>query len=438
MKTLILFLAPLLLLGTTVRRDTLDNGIVVLTVEAHKIPVIEMRAFVRAGSVYDPVGKEGLANIVGSMLLRGTARRSANEIAESIEAVGGVLSSFCREDYVGLTGKVLSKDLALLVDLLSDCLCSPGFDSSEFTRVKRETVSEIMAMVDDPFEVSNREFRRLVFRDHRLAHMPAGYDTTVRILARSDVQEYYAQRFTPNNTFLVFVGDFQKDSLLALLNDKFGNWSRKELVLDEPAEPVEYQKTVGRIVPMKISQAYILLGHLGPSYGAADWLPARLMNYVLGASSMSRIYRMVRSEKGLAYVAYSYFNRYQNGGYFAAEVQTKKDLATEAVITLLDAMRFAQDSMGIGEIVRARNFYTGYFPLTHDSYSEMANLVTQIESEGLGLDYIDRFADNVAEVNLEQMIEAARKYLKPDRYCLLIVGDLKPEDIAVDGIEWME
>ncbi|UCD19471.1 MAG: insulinase family protein [candidate division WOR-3 bacterium] len=438
MKILILFLTPFVLLGTIVERDTLDNGIVVLTVEAHKIPVIEMRAFVRAGSVYDPAGKEGLANIVGSMLLRGTARRSASEIAESIEAVGGVLSSFCREDHVGLTGKVLSKDLTLLVDLLSDCLCNPVFDSSEFARVKRETVSEIKAMADDPFEVSNREFRRLVFRDHKLAHMPVGSDTTVRILARSDAQEYYASRFTPNNTFLVFVGDFEKDSLLARLNAEFGNWPRKELVFDEPAESVEYEKTVGRIVPMNISQAYILLGHLGPRYGTPDWLATRLMNYVLGASSMSRIYRMVRSEKGLAYVAYSYFGRYQNGGYFAAEVQTKKDMAAEAVITLLDAMRFVQDSMGIAEIIRARNFYTGYFPLTHDSYSEMANLVTQIESEGLGLDYIDRFADDVAQVNLEQMTEAARKYLKPDRYCLLIVGDLEPEDIAVEGIEWIE
>ncbi len=438
MKILILFLTPFFLLGTIVERDTLENGIVVLTVEAHKIPVVEMRAFVRAGSVYDPAGKEGLANIVCSMLLRGTARRSAKEIAESIEAVGGVLSSFCREDHVGLTGKVLSKDLMLLVDLLGDCLCNPVFDSSEFVRVKRETFSEIMAMADDPFEVSTREFRRLVFRDHRLAHMPIGYDTTVRILARSDAQEYYASRFMPNNTFLVFVGDFEKDSLLALLKDKFGSWPRKEQVFDEPAKPVEYEKTVGRIVPMKISQAYILLGHLGPGYGTPDWLATRFMNYVLGASSMSRIYKMVRSEKGLAYVAYSYFVRYQNGGYFAAEVQTKKDMTAEAVITLLDAMRFAQDSMGTGDIVRARNFYTGYFPLTHDSYSEVANLVTQIESEGLGLDYIERFADNVAQVNLEQMIEAARKYLKPDRYCLLIVGDLKPEDIAVDGIEWIE
>jgi len=437
-KKIIVFLIPLFCLGTVIERDTLGNGMVVLTVEAHKIPVIEMRAFVRAGSVYDPVGKEGLANIVGNMLLRGTKNRSANEIVESIEFVGGVLSSFTHEDYAGLTGKALSKDLALLVDLLGDCLCNPTFDSTEFTRVKRETISGIRARADDPFDVSNREFRKLIFREHPLAHLPAGYDSTVGMLTQSDAQEYHVSRFMPNNTYLVFVGDFKRDSLMALLNKKFGDWSRGDLTANEPAEPVAFSGTVGRIVPMKISQAYIILGNLGPKYGTPDWLPTRFMNYILGASSMSRIYKMVRSEKGLAYVAYSYFQRYEHGGYFAAEVQTKKDMTTEAVATLLDAMYFAQDSMRGGDLARARNFYTGYFPLTHDSYSEMANLVSQIESEGLGLDYIDKFKGYVGQVSLEQMTAAARKCLQPENYCLLIVGDLKSEDVAIEGIEWLE
>jgi zinc protease len=438
MKRIILLLVPLFCLGITIGRDTLDNGIVVLTVEAHKIPVIEMRAFVKAGSVYDPAGKEGLANIVGNMLMRGTSNRSPNEIVESIEAVGGVLASFCREDYVGLTGKVLSKDLSLLVDLMGDCLLNPAFDTTEFIRVKRETVSGIRTSADDPFEVSNREFRRLVFGEHPLAHLPQGYDTTVGMLTRSDAREYHTSHFMPNRTFLIFVGDFEKDALLMMLNEKFVDWSRREITFDEPVEPVAYSGPVGKIIPMKISQAYIVLGNLGFKYGTPDLLPTRFMNYVLGASSMSRIYKMVRSEKGLAYVAYSYFQRYHHGGYFAAEVQTKKDMATEAVVTLLDAIRFAQDSMGVGDLVRARNFYTGYFPLTHDSYSDMANLVSQIEYEGLGLDYVDRFQDYVAQVSLEQMTAAARRYLEPDNYCLLIVGDLKPDDVAVDGIEWIE
>ncbi|MBE0433666.1 insulinase family protein [candidate division WOR-3 bacterium] len=435
---IMILLIPVLCLATVIERDTLRNGLVALTVEARRIPVIEMRAYVRAGSVYDPAGREGLANIVAEMLLRGTQNRSAQEVVESIESVGGMLSAFCDEDYIGLSGKVLNKDLALLVDLLAECLRRPSFETAEFERLKSEVVSGIRAKADDPVAISTREFRRLVFQDHRLAHLPEGHDTTVAMLTASDVREFYSRKILPDNTFLVFIGDFTRDSLLKLLGGRFGDWERKEVLAIEPERPQPVSQAVGRIVPMKISQAYITLGHVGPGYGAPDWFAARLMNYMLGSRSRSYIWDRVREEKGLAYDAYSYFKRFHWGGYFAAEVQTKKEMATEAVVTVLGAIRQVQDSLRAADVARARNFYTGYFPLTIDSYSKMADLVSQVEIEGLGLNYIDRFEDYVGQVSLEQAAAAAREYLCPDRYCLLIVGDLQPEDIAIDSIEWLE
>lgn len=438
MKRLVALLIPVFCLATAIERDTLDNGLVVLSVEAHRIPVVEVRAYVRAGSTYDPAGKEGLANLTAEMLLRGTRSRSSQEVVETIEGVGGMLTAFCDEDHIGLSAKVLSKDLALLVDLMGDCLRRPALAAAEFERLKGELTTGIRADADDPSALGEREFRRLLFQDRPLAHLPEGHDTSVAALDLADVRGFYARNVAPGNVFLVFVGDVERDSLLGLLASSFGGWERREVLISEPERLQPRSRAVGRIVPMKISQAYITLGHVGPGYGAQDWLATRLMNYVLGARSGSYIWDRVREEKGLAYDAYSYFKRFYAGGYFAAEVQTKKEMATVAIATVLGAMRAVQDSLEAADVARAKNFFTGYFPLTIDSYSDMADLVAQIEIEGLGLDYIDRYEGYIGQITPEQVVQAARDHLYPDRYCLLIVGDLKPEDIAIESIEWLE
>jgi zinc protease len=428
----------MLCVAVVIERDTLDNGLVILMVEAHRIPVVEMRAYVRAGSVNDPTGKEGLANVVSGMLLRGTKTRSEYAIVESIESVGGALSTFASEDYAGLSGKVLSKDLVLLLDLLNDCLRNAAFDEVEQERLKSEVISGIRALADDPWELSKREFRKLVFGEHPLAHYPEGYDFTVAGLAVADAQGFHELYYMPNNTFLVFVGDFEKDSLMAMLRKRFGDWRRGELKMADISPPRVRTRSVGKIVPMGLSQSYIILGNLGPKYGADDWLPTRVMNYVLGTSSLSRMYSTIRAEKGLAYVAWSHFVRFEHSGYLAAEMQTKKERTSEAVLTMLEVLHGIRDSIHTDELERAKNFYTGYFPLTYDSYSELVRLVAHVEFEDLELNYIDEFGHAISQINISDLNGAARKYLHPENFYLLIVGDIEPEDVAVEGIEWVD
>jgi zinc protease len=425
--------------ATTIERDTLVNGLTVLTVEAHKVPMVVMHTSIHAGSVFDFQGKEGLAHVVSQMLLRGTIHRTADEIVETIESVGGDLSAFTGEDYAGLTGRVLSKDLYLLIDLLSDCLQYPRFDSMELMRLKREIVSGIKALADDPFEVSERAFRHLIFNDHPLGHFPEGYDSSVALINITDVQKFYDSFYAPNNGFIVFIGDFCRDSLINMLHETLRHWKRRAVHVPDIPDPTARATTVGRIISMDISQAYILLGHLGPKYGADDWNETRVMNYILGgAASTSRIFEQVREKKGLAYIAYSYFRRYNTGGYYMVEVQTKNEMASEVIKTVLGEMRRIQDTISIEELNRAKKFYTGHFPLTHDSYGEMADVVAQIEIQRLGLDYLSRYEELIESVTLDEMKAAALKYLHPDHFYVLIVGDVRPEDVKVEGIEWLE
>ncbi len=438
-RWLIFFLPLVIIWGTSVERDTLDNGLILLTVEAHKIPVVEIRAYVRAGSVFDPRGKEGLASLVSQMLIRGTEYSSYDEFVRSIESVGGVLTPFTSEDYGGVSGKSLSKDLHKLVSLMNECLRYPLLDSLELSRLKRETVSYIMAQRNDPFEVTEKGFRSLLFGEHPLGHFPVGFDSSVVEVTRRDVKEFYDDFYHPNNTFIVCVGDFSRDSLIELLNDTFGEWERADLVDMRVSEPGSFNHPIARVIPMDISQAYILLGNLGPKYGVENWHATRVMNYILGGAGLtSRISNTIREEKGLAYIAYSYFRRFVNGGYFAAEVQTKKEMVNEVVETLLSEIKGIQREISEQELEWAKKFYTGYLPLAYDTYGEMMDIVAQIQIGGYGLDYLDKFEMHINALELSDLQAAADRYLHPDRFCLVVVGDVTPDDVMVEGIEWLE
>jgi len=440
MKNALIAVLPILCsFATQIERDTLDNGLVVLTVEAQRIPVVEMRAYVRAGSVLDPAGKEGLANLAGQSLIRGTEQYSYGDLVETIESVGGELTPFVTEDYAGLSGKVLSKDLKRLIDVLKSCLRYPEFDSLELFRLKRETVSLINARSDNPFDVSEKGFRRLLFGEHPLGHFPEGLDGSVINITASEVRDFYDTYYHPNNTFLIFVGDFSKDSLLELLENSFSTWRRQEIPKLGIAEPVPIDRPRARVIPMDISQAYILLGDFGPKYGNIDWNATRVMNYILGGGGLtSRISATIREEKGLAYIAYSSFRRFLNGGYYAAEVQTKKEMVNEAVTGLVQELEKARDTIYVEELLHAKKFYTGYLPLSYDTYSEMASVIASIEIGDLGLDYLSRFEEYILDLTVADLQAAARKYLHPDRFYLLIVGDVSPNDITVDNIEWVK
>ncbi len=434
-----IIILPLMLAAVNIQREVLENGIVVLSIEAHKIPVVDFQVVAYAGSYYDPSLMEGLANLTCQMLMRGTNHRTADDISRTLEMVGGELNPVTNEDYAGLKCRVLSKDLPEAIDLIADCFMEPLFEQSEFEKVKKEILSGIKVENNDPFQVSEKAYRKLLFGDNPLNHFPAGFEESVSRIGRNDIKHFYSSYYQPGNLIIVAVGDFTHDGLLSMIDEKFGRWPSSEVSKPAIKEYDVCDHAVGRIISMDISQAYILLGHHGPKYGVSDWFDARVMNYILGGGGgTSRIYMKIRDEKGLAYIAYCYFERFLNGGLFLSSVQTRKEMASEVVKTLVEEMNKIREDVQSSELEQAKKFYTGHHPLSFDTYGELLSIALQIEIQNLGLDYLDKFTDYINAVDLEDIKQAAQKYIHPDRYYLVIVGDVKPEDIGIDNIEWME
>ncbi len=433
--------------ASAINRETLANNMAVLSIEDHKIPMVDICLVVKAGSSYDPESKDGLAYLTARLLTYGTKTRSALEIAEQIERLGSTLNTGCTEDVITLRTKALSRNLEKVIEIMADCAINSQFADDEVGRIKGEMLSQIQRENDDPFATVAKTYRSLLFGRHPYAHLPIGFDSTVRNLRRSDVVKYFQLTFVPENAFLVVVGDVDPARLSGLAGKYFGKWPRigvaaGEPFLRDPAAAVEpMARPRGRIVKKDISQSYILLGHYGVAGANPDWLAVRVMNFAFGGGSLtSRIGLLIREKKGLAYITYSYFERKRFAGVFACEVQTKNESGPEAIRLLVEEMKKMQAGGVLPqELDDAKNYYTGNFPLRYDSFAEKVDMiVTEVELYGGGLDYIDRFVGRIKAVGIDAADQAARDYLFPDNYVLVVVGNISAADINLPEIAWEE
>lgn len=424
-----------------INRDSLDNGLIVLLTEDHKLPMLEIRAVVKTGSVNDPKGREGLANLVSELLIRGTKNRTLDKINTEIEFVGGQLRQFTAKDYSGVNIRVLSKDLDLALDLLADLMQNSIFPNFEIGKVKKQVVSSIIRTEEEPEEYGSDAFYKLFFPDHPYGHPVIGYTEAVNSITKQELVEFYQKYYVANNCFIVAVGDFSRPELIEKIKTKFGQWQQKNIPELKITDPVLLTRPKGKIITKKeVNQAYIFLGFLGLKENDLDLLPTRAMNFPLGSSpSSSRLGVSVREKGGLAYDVRSYFERNLYRGVYFFTTQTKTDNTQIAIDKMLFEIRKMRDSGATQiELDRAKKFYTGNFPLSFDSFSDKISIITRIERYQLGLDYLDKFNERIMSLKLDQINQAAKDHLFPDNYLLVIVGNVTKDDVKLENIDWVK
>jgi len=418
------------------KRIVTKNGITLLIVEQHSLPIIHIEALVKAGSIYDPEAKAGLANLVANLLDEGTRTRSSVEIAEAIDFIGGSLSTSGGDDYSTVSVRILKKDLNRGLELLADVLMNPVFLQAELDRKRGETIGMILAEQDDPGIVAEKAFNDLIFFPHPYHRSVKGLESTLPAISRADLIGFHERYYRPNNTLMAIVGDITEPEISAFVSKYFGAWEPKKT--KPPAVPRAHKldhKTV-RLIDKDLTQASIILGHLGIDRKNPDYYALTVMNYILGGGGFSsRMLAHIRDDQGLAYSVNSHFDADLYPGSFTASLQTKNVSAKPAIQGLLEEIKkIREKTVTDQELEDAKAFLVGSFPLRLDTTSKLSHLLTTIEFYGLGLDYLEKYPRLIQSVTKEDVLHAARKYLDPERYALVVVAkqseakisDLKP------------
>lgn len=406
-------------------RFVAPNGLTVLVLEQHSLPIVQIHALIKAGSAQDSSEKAGLANLVASLLDEGTTSRSAKQIAEQIDFVGGTLTTNASEDFTTASARVLKKDTELGFELLADIVLRPAFPEQELERVRSQILGEIQSEKDDPGRVAAKAFSQLVFDGHPYRWPVNGTEKSLPTITRADILEFFAREYRPNQTILTIVGDITAEQARDQVVRHFGAWKRGDPSLRTVGDPAPIDKPVIRLIEKDLTQATILVGHLGISRTNPDFYAVTVMNYILGAGGFSsRLMDSIRDKQGLAYGVRSAFEANLMPGAFIISLQTRNETANQAITGVLKELNGIRDApVTDQELADAKAYLIGSFPLRLDTTRKLTEILSLIELYGLGLDYFTQYPRWIERVTKEDVLRVAKQYLHPGHYALVVVGN---------------
>ncbi len=406
-------------------RETLPNGIVLLVSEQRAVPIVTVSMLIQAGSILDPPDKPGVANLMAELVTQGTKTRTAPQISEAIEFVGGSLSVEAGQELTTISLSLPSKDLDVGLDLMADVLLHPIFAQADVDRKKQEVIAGIKRNQEDPATVSWQAFLALVYGSNPYGHPVEGTEASVPTITRDDLVQFHSAYVRPNRTILAVVGDVSLPDLKRRLDARLTAWAAGGPALTRPPKAAPLSQKVERTIQREITQANINLGSLGITRDNPDYYPVRVMNYLLGGGFNSFLIAKIREEKGWAYDVGSDFGSGKYTGEFSVSMQTKNEVAQDAINEALAQIRRIRDQpVSDQDLKDAKAYLTGSFPLRLDTSKKIAGMLATIEYYGLGLDYVDRYPALINGVTAADVQRVAQKYLDPEKYALAVVADL--------------
>lgn len=407
-------------------RFVLQNGLVVYLMEDRELPLIGGTALVRTGSRWEPADKVGLASFTGGVMRTGgTKEHSPDDLNEILEQRAASVEVNIGEAAGSASFEALSEDVETVFGLFAEVLRSPVFAQAKLDLAKTQAKGGISRRNDDPDDIANREFRKLIYGKDS----PYGRITeyaTVNAIAREDLVQFHQQYFHPNNMILGIVGDFDSKKMRSLIQAKLGNWARNPK-FTKPTLPAVSPANTGGVFFVnqpQLTQSSILVGHLGGKFDNPDYAALDVLNGVLNGFG-GRLFNEVRSRQGLAYSVYGYWSpRFDYPGMFMAGGQTRSDATVQFVKALqAEIKRIQSQPVTAEELARAKESTLNSFVFNFQDPSQTLSRLMRYEYYGYPADFLFRYQKAVAATTIADVQRVAKQYLKPDNLVTLVVGN---------------
>ncbi len=418
-------------------QTTLRNGLRVTVVPSTRLPLVDLRLVVRAGSVYDPAGKEGLARMTAELLTQGAGTRSAQQVAEAIEFVGGSLTASAGSEQFAVSLEVLSKDLDTGLGLFADVVTRPTFAAGEFDRKREEALGQIASNKSEPSVIAEQAFARAIWGDGPLAHPVIGTQASVQALTREDVAAFHRRFVTPQRAALVVVGDVDPKVVVARLERALAAWKGPGEPLADPYQAPAARPGVRiRVVDKpEATQAQIRLGCLGVPRTHPDYYALRVANTILGSGFTSRLVNSIRVEQGLTYSINSQFPMYRNAGLFRITTFTRNEQLRKCVDAVLAEVRkLVDEGPTEAELDKARNYLSGQYPIGLQAPDDLAAEWGNVAFFGLPQDAIANFNANVRAVTMADVRRVLRERVCVSDFQLVVVTNAEVASKALGGL----
>ena len=409
------------------QRFVLPNGLTIVLVPKKDVPLIAFSGFVRGGAAADPPGKAGVASMTAGLLDRGAGKRSAFEFADAVEGVGGSFSAGAGAESISFAGQFMTRDRALMIELLADALMRPHFDATEFANYRDREIEFIKSAKDsDPSQLVGLYGRAALFGQHPFGRPQGGSERTLASLTQGDVVSYHAANFGADRATVVFAGDLDAKWMRHALTAAFGGWAKATGAL--PVVKPAARATGTRVVLVDspgASQTYFWLGNVGVDRRYSGRPALDLVNTLYGGRFTSILNTELRIKSGLSYGASSRFTRASIPGEFSIRSFTQTDTTAQAIdLTLETLEKLKHGDIAPEMLESARAYVLGQYPLAFETAANWASTFADLEFYGLGRDYIEGYPPALAKVDLaETAAVIADAYPRPRDLVIVLVGD---------------
>ena len=412
-----------------IQKRQLSNGLPVWIVELHEVPVAQVNLVVLSGAGDDPAGQYGLTSLTAAMLTEGAGSRSSLEIADALDFLGANLSASSSIDSTAVRLHVPVARLADALPIMADIALRPTFPREELERLRQERLVGLLQARDDAQTIASMAFARAIFgASHRYGTATVGTADAIKPFTRDDLRGLYSSTFRPDNAALLVVGDVVPAGVLPLLESQFGGWTSQGATLapaglPAPSQPV--RREVYIVDKPNAPQTQIRIGGVGVPRATPDFFPIQVLNTILGGSFSSRLNLNLREKHGYTYGAGSTFDMRKFVGPFSAAAGVQTDKTKESLQEFFNELNGILQPVPADELARAKNYVALRFPGGFEATSDITSRLEGVLVYHLPDDYFSTYVQNIQAVTAADVQRVARKYIQPDRFAVVVVGDRK-------------
>jgi predicted Zn-dependent peptidase len=418
-----------------IQEHRLSNGLRVLLLEKHQVPVVQVNVLVHAGTAYDPPDRIGLASLTADMLDEGAGDRDALELADAVDFLGARLSTFAGFHTSSADLFTTVSQLEQALPLLADVVLRPAFPSEELERKRLSRLTALLQAYDEPRIVATVLFNRTLYGEHPYGYPSIGNQGSIRALTGDDLRRFHTRYFTAGNATIIVVGDVTAARVLPLLEGAFGSWRAGEAVAPTwPSIPAPRRREVILVDKPGAAQSEIRIGRVGVPRMTDDYDALVVMNTILGGSFTSRLNQNLREDKGYTYGAGSSFAFRSMAGPFLASAAVQTDVTDKALAEFFKEFDAIRRPVPADELARAENYEALGFPAGFQTVGGIAANLEEIEAYGLPFDYFGRYVDRILAVSPAEVRRVAASYVTPDRFVVVIVGDVTTIEAGVRAL----
>jgi zinc protease len=410
---------------TDITKIRLDNGLLVMGLEYHKLPLVHITVMVKRGSERDPEGKEGLADLTAEMVTLGTKVRDSQRLALEMEQLGARYSASSGQDasFVEVVG--LSDTFPFLMDLLGDMLLRSTFPQKEMEQARQRRIAGLIQQRDQAEVIADEIINQRLLAGTSYAHPTYGTIPSLAGLAAGDPRSFYRRHYSPVEAVLLVIGDLTSEQIRQKAEDILGGWKAERRIEDRLSAPAKPKGR--RIIAVNrpdLTQSQIRAGLLGIKRRDANYIPFKVMNYIFGGGGFScRLMQRIRAERGYTYGIASTFEAGSITGPFIISTFTPTATTVPVVEEILKVMEeFIAEGARAQELEEAKRFFSGSFPLKLETPGQLAGELLQLELYGIPFDYLSSYRAAIEEVTLDKINSLAAAYLVPEDLILVVVG----------------